>query len=99
MSVLGVFSFGNIFAYTSHGINIFQDEKISLDLVHSDTWNQITPLNYQYITVDHLEINGYSITDTQVFRLLVNDTVNPDNINMEVVTGTEAQAQAVNWNR
>lgn len=92
LSVLGISSFGNIFASTSQELNLLQDEKVSLDLVHSDTWSQITPLDYQYVTADSLGVDGYPTTDTQVFRLLVKDTVNPDNINMEVVTGIEAQA-------
>lgn len=71
---------------------IMQEGKLTFDQVFPELWADITPSDYQYMTADNLDDEGYLTRDTNVVRLLVNEDIVAENLNMEVITGLEAVA-------
>ncbi|KGH34547.1 hypothetical protein [Lactococcus cremoris] len=71
---------------------IIQEGKITFDRVSPEFWEEVAPSDYQYITADGLDSEGYLTRDTTIVRLLVNENIDPQRLNMEVITGSEAVA-------
>lgn len=71
---------------------LMQEGKITFDRVSSEFWTEVAPSDYQYITADGLDSEGFLTHDTTVVKLLVNENIDPQRLNMEVITGYEAIA-------
>lgn len=82
----------NINPSTQQNNAIIQEEKITFDRVWLEFWDQVAPSDYQYITADGLDSEGYLTRDTTAVRLLVNENIDPQKLNMQVITGYEAVA-------
>lgn len=71
---------------------LMQEGKITFDRVWPEFWDEVAPSDYQYITADGRDSEGFLTHDTTVVKLLVNENIDPQRLNMEVITGHEAVA-------